>query len=103
MMHRRKSRAVRRWIAAAGIAACILGAVLLYGKITQDLAVQQQDAVRDAVLRCAVQCYSVEGAYPHDLDYMRDNYGLIVNEDRYIVIYDAFASNLLPQVSVLAK
>ena len=56
-----------------------------------------------AVLQAAVQCYAVEGSYPASLDYLEENYGLLVNHDRFIVTYEAFASNLMPQVNVLER
>lgn len=60
-------------------------------------------AIREAVLRAAVECYSVEGAYPESLDYLTENYGLSINRNRYIVVYDAFASNQLPDIQVLVR
>ena len=50
-----------------------------------------------------MQCYAVEGSYPASLDYLEENYGLLVNHDRFIVTYEAFASNLMPQVNVLER
>lgn len=55
------------------------------------------DAVRSAVLTC----YAVEGAYPMTLDYLIDRYGLAYNEEAYIVSYDAFATNVMPEIRVL--
>ncbi|MCI2046794.1 MAG: hypothetical protein LKJ90_03665 [Faecalibacterium sp.] len=103
MNQTKRNTGIKRLLAAALILLCLAGAAALYQKVMADLAAQEQGAVRQAVLRCAVQCYSVEGVYPPDLAYMEENYGLIVNQERYIVSYDAFASNLLPQVSVLTK
>ena len=60
-------------------------------------------AIREAVLRAAVECYSVEGAYPESLDYLTEYYGLSINRNRYIVVYDAFASNQLPDIQVLVR
>lgn len=57
----------------------------------------------EAVLRSAVQCYSVEGVYPSDLDYLEKYYGLMIDHKTYIIGYDAFSSNLLPQVTVLVR
>lgn len=56
--------------------------------------------VRDAVKNAALTCYAVEGAYPDDLEYLREHYGLAYNEDRYAIVYDAFASNLMPDIRV---
>ena len=58
-------------------------------------------AVRDAVRNAALTCYAVEGAYPEDLQYLRDHYGLAYDASRYKVTYDAFASNLLPDIYVV--
>ena len=49
----------------------------------------------------ALTCYAVEGAYPDSLDYLRDHYGLAYDQDRYYVSYDAFASNLVPEIHVV--
>ena len=59
-------------------------------------------AIEDAVRRCALQCYVVEGVYPPNLAYMEENYGLQVNTREYYVSYSAFSSNLPPTIRVLA-
>ena len=58
---------------------------------------------QQAVERAVVQCYAVEGAYPQSIEYLEDHYGLVVDHDRYVVTYEAFASNLRPYVQVLPK
>ena len=59
--------------------------------------------VRDAVKNAALTCYAVEGLYPAELQYLRDNYNLSYNEDRYIVYYEAVASNLMPSIKVVER
>ncbi len=61
------------------------------------------DAVREAVERSARQCYAVEGVYPPDLDYLRENYGLQVNTRDYVISYEIYASNIPPTVKVVLK
>jgi len=56
-----------------------------------------------AVRRAAVSCYAVEGAYPASYEYLRDEYGVRVNEDKYIVEYSIFASNIMPDITILEK
>ena len=51
----------------------------------------------------ALTCYAVEGAYPQSLEALKHGYGLAYNEDAYIVVYDAFASNVMPDIQVLRK
>ena len=65
------------------------------GRDMQQEAVQ---SVKEAVERAALQCYVVEGAYPPDLEYLTEKYGLSVNTRDYYIRYDAFASNLPPDV-----
>lgn len=58
----------------------------------------------EEVLRkgCAA-CYAVEGAYPPDLEYLQEHYGVRVDDGKYTVHYNAFASNLMPDITVLEK
>lgn len=79
----------------------VLAAALLLPGIRRDIRQQSRAEIRDAVLRAAVECYAVEGVYPSSLSYLETHYGLQINHRDYLVIYDAFAGNLMPQVQVL--
>ena len=57
--------------------------------------------LEDAVRRSAVACYAAEGIYPPDLEYLEEHYGVQVDRQRYTVVYEIFASNLMPDVTVL--
>jgi hypothetical protein len=48
-----------------------------------------------------VACYAAEGIYPPDLQYLKERYGIQVDEYRYTVYYNRFAQNLMPEVTVL--
>lgn len=61
------------------------------------------DMVGDAVRNAALTCYAVEGRYPQSVDYLRDNYGLNYDTGRYIVRYEGFASNIMPEIRVLLR
>lgn len=62
---------------------------------------RQTQFVYDAVRNAALTCYAVEGAYPENLQYRREHYGLAYDQTRYLVTYDAFASNLMPEIYVV--
>lgn len=67
---------------------------------------QQQEDIRhleQALRRTAVACYAAEGAYPPDLAHMVNHYGLQYDETRFQVYYHIFASNLMPDITVLVK
>lgn len=96
-------RKTRRIFPAVLILAVLLALAALLPGIRRDLRESSRDAIRDTVIRCAVECYAVEGAYPDSLQYLEDHYGLTVNHRDFIVTYEVFASNQLPDVQVLVR
>lgn len=66
------------------------------GRSEEDLR-QLEETLR----RSCVACYAAEGVYPPDLDYLKEHYGLQIDEERYTVKYSAFAENLMPDITVL--
>lgn len=56
-----------------------------------------------AIRRGCVACYAAEGYYPTTLDYLQEHYGIQVDEKRYTVFYEAFGSNLMPNITVLER
>lgn len=59
--------------------------------------------LEQALQRCAVTCYATEGIYPPDIDYMKEHYGIRIDESRYLVRYEVFAENLMPDITVLER
>ena len=53
--------------------------------------------------RGIIHCYSMEGAYPESLQYLKDHYGLTYDEDRFFVDYQVLGSNLLPDVTIIDR
>lgn len=60
----------------------------------------QMESLRQAILRSAVHCYAMEGAYPESLDYIREHYGVDWDKTKYVVDYEITGVNLMPDVSV---
>ena len=85
------------------IAAVLAAAVFLAGRIGGKQEAAETEIVRNAVKNAALTCYAVEGAYPEDLDYLREHYHLAYDEERYLITYDAFASNMIPDIWVTEK
>ena len=100
-------RVRKRWPVVIFLLLVILAAGLLIftacSRSTRDMSSEATVSVKEAVERAALQCYVVEGAYPSDLAYLQDNYGLSVNTRDFYIHYDAFASNLPPDVRVEVK
>lgn len=108
MYHDKTPPAPRRLV-LRGLAILLAAGLLLtsalwaMARVDRDLSGQGAQTLRNTVLRAAVQCYAVEGSYPEDLDYLTQNYGLRINDSRYLVVYEAFAANQMPQVTVLER
>ena len=59
--------------------------------------------LEEALRRGCVACYAAEGVYPPDLDYLKEHYGVQVDETRYKVYYTVFAENVMPDITVLVS
>lgn len=54
----------------------------------------------ESIQRAVINCYAIEGNYPPDYEYLKQHYGLSVDEGKYIVHYEIFASNIMPNITV---
>jgi hypothetical protein len=88
---------------AAVILAALAGCWLLLGRIGNAQRSGETDLVRTAVKNAALTCYAVEGAYPDDVSYLEEHYGLSYDEENYYVRYEAFAANQLPEIRVMER
>lgn len=104
MFRLRRRGEILRWV--FGCAGMLLFALLIFfavrtaaaGALREEAHVLEQN-----LHRAAVQCYAVEGFYPPDAGYLEENYGVAVNRDRYAVHYEVFASNILPEITVVLR
>lgn len=81
----------------------VIGGLFMYGlqQLNTTSERERLRSVEQAVLKATVQCYAVEGQYPQNLAYLQENYGLVLDTEKYIIQYDIFASNIMPTVLVL--
>ena len=57
--------------------------------------------LEESIRRAVVSCYALEGSYPQNLKYIEDNYGVKIDDSKYSVKYSIFASNIMPEITVL--
>lgn len=79
----------------------VAAVVMMTGRAENGLEDERLENLAQAVHKAAVSCYAIEGFYPADIEYLKENYGLMADEGKYTVIYDTFASNILPDITVL--
>lgn len=79
---------------------------LFLGSSLSDMAQKTEaeslHSTEEGVRRAAVHCYAIEGQYPESVVYLEENYGLRIDHDRYIVHYDIFADNIMPEITVFS-
>lgn len=100
-MRRRNNLRRGVFMTMAVFAAMIVLSFALIGSISRTSGEAEMALVQRSVRSAALTCYAVEGAYPADLQYLKDNYGLFYDESVYTVAYDAFASNIFPDIVVM--
>ncbi len=98
---RTSSHLLRRLVTTAAVFCCIAAGLFIGASKVQETADDSQlESLRLAIVRSAVHCYAMEGAYPESLDYIREHYGVSWDSEKYLVDYEITGSNLLPDVTV---
>ena len=57
--------------------------------------------LEDSIRRAVVISYAVEGRYPESVAYIEKHYGIHIDNSKYVVHYSIFASNLMPDITVI--
>ena len=70
-------------------------------QIFRETKKRQEESLKEAVIKGAVQCYSVEGRYPESLSYLENHYGITYDHSKYLISYEVHASNLMPDIDVI--
>ena len=56
-------------------------------------ASEEKRVLEESINKAVVSCYALEGAYPDSIEHLEENYG---------IMYSVFASNLMPEISVVS-
>ena len=95
------------WVPMAmGLILFVAIAIWMMGGVKQAARLSDEEGLRlaqEAIERAVVSCYSLEGVYPATYEDLKAKSGLAVNEEKYIVIYEIFASNIRPAVTVIER
>ena len=70
---------------------------------SSDNAGHQAQLTAELIDKAMVQCYALEGSYPPNLEYLADNYGLMLYNERFIYYFEPIASNIKPVVQVIPR
>lgn len=77
--------------------------IFLCQNITTANSKEQTKILERAVTQSITQCYALEGAYPPNITYLEEHYGLTYDTDSYFIDYQYIGSNLRPDVTIIKK
>ena len=98
----KKDKRIILSFAAPLLAVCVLICfIAAVSNLGGDRVLEEKARLEEALARAAVSCYAIEGAYPPTLDYLVENYGVRINEKHFTVMYELYASNLMPDITVI--
>ena len=104
---RRRKALLGPWRRGLLLPALCVGVLLFFStalnSLDQGQREEAQRQLEEALRRGCVACYAAEGIYPPNLDYLKERYGVQVDESRYTVFYSVFADNLMPDITVLVN
>lgn len=106
-MKKRKYGSRWTWISLVlGLALFAAVAVWMVRGVREAAEVSGREGLRmaqEAADRAVVSCYALEGVYPATYEELKAKSGLAIDEERYIVFYEIFASNIRPAVTVIER
>lgn len=108
MMHRfetQKTGSSSKSFLLSVVCFCVIVCLFLLGvsRVSDRTDAQASETLHQAVSRGIVRCYTIEGAYPESLQYLKDYYGLTYDEERFFVDYQVLGRNLLPDVTIIDR
>lgn len=93
-----------RAVLLVAVSVCLMAVFALSAGLAGKNTTEQGIAVaQDSIRRAAVQCYALEGVYPPSYEYLRDHYGININEELYFVGFQYVADNLMPDITVIVR
>ena len=79
---------------------CVIFFAYSVGNVEESLDKNDKTTLESAINKAVATCYSIEGCYPENVEYLEDNYGIVIDHKRFTVIYDILGSNTKPNVIV---
>ena len=79
---------------------------MVYVGILQAGMASEAEGIRlleEALMRVAVHSYAVSGYFPESLAYIEENFAVYIDRTRFVVHYEIFATNMLPDIRVFPR
>lgn len=93
----------KNWFAILSFCVIFIFIYFSFQSIQKSTEDNRQDSLDKALKRGILECYALEGQYPKSLDYLVKNYHIIYNKDEFDIKYEIFASNIMPNITIIKK
>lgn len=95
-----------KFLTGCVLSLAVFGAVIglflgIMDSFSRRVEAENAETLQKAIQRACVQCYAIEGRYPPSVKYLEQEYGIRIDEERYDVFYSGFASNVMPDITVV--
>lgn len=107
MTDRMKSKSGLNFIKIVILFAVLALAVFFLCKGVQKMENGQQaeslKQLDNSIRKATMTCYATEGVYPPSIQYLKDNYGIQIDDGKFTVFYEVFGDNMMPDITVMEK
>ena len=80
----------------------VMGMIVLGLRQTEESSKAEGTRIlNESIHRAMMISYAVEGNYPESIAAVEERYGIRIDKTKYVVHYNAFASNLMPDITVI--
>lgn len=78
---------------------------LVSGVLNADSVVdaKELEEIKNTIENGVTICYAIEGVYPESMQYLTENYGVVVDSSKYIVHYESVAANIRPTITIIER
>ncbi|MGL4791883.1 MAG: hypothetical protein ACRCW1_10775 [Anaerotignaceae bacterium] len=83
----------------------VISAIIISG-VNSATSTTKEEEIKiavESITRAVVSCYAIEGFYPESYEYIKENYGVSIDENKFAVFYDIFSSNIMPEITVIER
>ena len=82
--------------------AAVMG-MIMYGlhQTEQSSRSEGRRILEDSIRHAVIVSYAVEGRYPESIAYLEENFGITIDRSKYKVHYSIFATNFMPDITII--
>lgn len=102
--HRKEARPLRNLLLSVGFFLAVIS-VCFFGlnQIHAQTAEEELASLESAIHRSVAHCYATEGFYPESLEYLKKEYGIRYDSDKFFVDYQIWGENMMPDITIIQK